>query len=166
MPQSKSWDRLAQVAVIAGVIDLIITGVAATIYKVKFANQVPGESSKQLVAAMSEIPGIARLFGVGIPLFAAALVVVGVGLLRETPWARRAALVWSLSAIGFLVASVAIDVTFVWPHIAVARQEEIQRGASEGALLGYNAVQFLTLRMALIRLPFPLILLRKLRKDK
>lgn len=131
---SKTWDRLGQIAVGAGALDVMFSGIVPFIFAARTANQNPSENSQRLAAAMADLSGITKSLGLGLPFLAALLIIVGVGLLRETPWARKLALIWAGLAIGYLAVMVAVNAALVWPRIDAAQQLAIQTGATENTI--------------------------------
>ena len=153
------WDRLGQVALIAGALDVVMMGIVPALFASKLQADNASENAQRLSAALAEVVHITRPLGIAFPLMGALLVVVGVGLLRETKWARVAALLWSGAALLLLAAQLGANVALVWPRIDAAEAAARAQGATEQSLLGFSAVKSATVRVLLLRLPFPLVLL-------
>lgn len=155
---SKTWDRLGQIAVLGGTLDVLLYGILSILYR-HGALTAPGGASQRLISALSDVTHITKAVASGVPLLAVPLVLIGVGMLRERPWSGRAAMVWSCAALVLLCLQVFVEVRLVWPRIEALQLAEVQRGASERTLHAYGAVKYSTLRIALGRMIFPLLLL-------
>lgn len=155
----KHWDRLGQIAVGAGLLDILITGVMRVVYGPSMQRTPISESSRQFAEKLAEITSVNRPLYLLMPVFAVCLVVVGVALLRRLPWARTAALLWSSSALIFLALMLAVQVEFVWPAVDDAVRAAVAAGAKGSSLLGYQAVKQSLLKVLLIRLPLPIAML-------
>lgn len=159
------WDRLGQVALIAGALDVVMMGIVPTLFASKMQVDNASENAQRLAAALAEVAHITRPLGFAFPLMGALLAVVGVGLLREARWARVAGLLWSVAALLVLAAQLGVNVGLVWPRIDAAEAAARAQGATEQALQGFSAVKSATVRVLLLRLPFPLILLFALKRE-
>jgi hypothetical protein len=167
MAQPPRLRALGIVAIVAGALDLgihVLAFLLSSVWQARYAAEPSVVEPQRLEAALAPVAfwmkGVAAL----VPIAAAALVVVGIGLVRMRPWAIRAAQAWAIGALVVLAGSVVIHETMVRPRVAAARAEAAKAGANENALQGYDWMQGAARRQAIVRAPFPLALLLTLRR--
>jgi hypothetical protein len=92
---------------------------------------------------------------IGLFVWSLALVVIGWGLYRRSPWARRASIVWSALALAYVVVRVIAHFAVFLPHAEALLQayptelarHRVSETVAMGLLLVFNA-------------PYPVVLLR------
>jgi len=132
----------------------------------QFAANLPSQGElqrAQMEAAAASFSTLGRYIAVSAAIFSIlsiALVVIGVGLYRRRPWARRASIAWSLVGIAFVIASFVFTVGYAQPQ-----QREVQHAiyAAHGVTppfeLSAAAQTAMVLFSSLLNCAFPAVLL-------
>jgi multisubunit Na+/H+ antiporter MnhG subunit len=93
-------------------------------------------------------------------VMSAALVVIGVGLYRRRPWARRAAIGWAVVGLLVLVAHTIVSFAYVQPHaLEVQHAVYAAHGLPDPPQLPSGAQGAAVVLSQLFYVPFPIVLL-------
>jgi len=93
-------------------------------------------------------------------ILAAALIVIGIGLIQQVRWSRRAAIIWALLAVCYVAAEIIIQVAVVMPLVVTDMQPTfgvMEMGEKNNVLAAVSIIG--PIFTALFNLPFPIILL-------
>jgi hypothetical protein len=155
------------VAIAAGALDLAVHALAfllSSVWQARYAADPAVVEPQRLQEALAPVAALMKGVAALIPIAAAALIAVGVALVRQRPWATKAAQAWSVAALVILASSVGVHMSMVRPRIVAAHEAAAKAGANENALRGYEAMEGAATRQAILRAPFPLALLLTLRR--
>ncbi len=96
-------------------------------------------------------------------LLAVALLVIGIGLIRLTPWSARAVRIWSVLAFIYVAFYIAVWALRMLPLEVTYGAYSATPGGQGLAYVAYGMIFFFVL---LLDLPFPIVLLALLRKER